>query len=132
VFARNGVVTLAINTITKPATAPIITVLKTALTVVNPTFGDQPVPGAEIEYTITVQVTSGSGTAQTMTIKDPMPAGTTYKPNSITLNGFGMTDSDADGDGCDYNSTNATVTVQLGDMTTATPLQTIKFKVTVN
>ena len=91
------------------------------------------VPGAEIEYTITVQVTSGNSTAKNMIIKDPVPSGTTYKPGSMTLNNVGKGDGIDDSDGCDFNITNTnSVTVQLGDMTSATPLQTIKFIVTVN
>jgi uncharacterized repeat protein (TIGR01451 family) len=113
--------------------AIIVTINKTQNVMNNPVFGSQPVPGAEIEYTITVQVTSGSGTAKNMTITDPVPEGTTYKPGSITLNNVGLGDGAGDSDKGDFNSTNANiVTVHLGDMTSATPLQTIKFRVIVN
>ena len=111
----------------------VVAIVKSEAVVNSPTFGNQPVPGAEIEYTITIQVTSGSGTASNVTIKDPIPANTTYKPNSISLNTIAKGDGAGDSDGCDFNITNANaVTVGLGNMTTATPTQTIKFKVIVN
>ncbi|MFA6471253.1 MAG: hypothetical protein WCU00_04345 [Candidatus Latescibacterota bacterium] len=114
-------------------TSVVVEILKNQTVISSPTFGSQPIPGSEIEYTITVHVTSGNGTAKNMTIKDPIPDGTTYKPGSIILNTVSKGDSSGDSDGCDFNITNTNaITVQLGNMTTATPLQTIKFNVIVN
>ena len=62
----------------------------------------------------------------------PIPANTSYTANSLILNGTPLSDG-ADGDAGDVGGTTPnTVTVDLGDMTSASPLQTIRFDVTIN
>lgn len=99
----------------------------------DPMGGNQPVPGAIMTYTIVVTVT-GSGTAAGVVITDPIPTNTTYVANSITLNTIAQTDaSDSPTDESDYNITNAgSITVNLGDLISASPVQTITFDVTIN
>ena len=81
--------------------------------VVTDQFGrNNPVPGATLTYTLTATVT-GSGTASNLVISDPIPAGVTYVPGSITLGGTAKTDA-TDGDEAIF-STN-TVTVNTGNV----------------
>lgn len=91
------------------------------------TTGCVPLPGATIRYSIQVNV-SGSGTAETLSITDIIPANTTYLPNSITLDAAGLTDIvDADIGSFVAN----TITVNLGN--TVSPVtRTITFDVTIN
>lgn len=99
--------------------------------------GNQPLPGATMTYTLVVSVT-GTGTATGIVITDPIPTNTSYVTNSITLDtGSGpvaQTDAaDSPTDESDYNITNAgNITVNLGDMTPASPAQTITFDVIIN
>lgn len=88
------------------------------------------IPGAILTYTITANVT-GSGTAAAVVITDPIPTNATYVANSLKLNSAALSDA-SDGDVGSVGGTPATVTVGLGDMTSATPVQTISFDVTIN
>jgi uncharacterized repeat protein (TIGR01451 family) len=55
-----------------------------------------PVPGAVIQYTLTVNIT-GSGVLTGLRVDDLVPAGTTYVPGSLRLNALTLTDAaDAD------------------------------------
>lgn len=64
--------------------------------VADPFGGDSPVPGAIITYTLTFSVT-GSGNLADVLITDPIPAGTTYVPGTLTLDAAPLTDPiDAD------------------------------------
>ena len=64
-------------------------------------------------------------------MRDPIPAGTTYVPGTIELDSAPLTDTP--GDGADFNVTNpGAITVDLGDLTSASPLRTITFRVTIN
>lgn len=97
----------------------------------DPDGGDEPVVGATITYTITVEVVS-AGIATAAVISDPIPTWSIYEPNSITLNGAAITDA-SDGDAGEYDvSATPTVVVRLGDLTQADGLQTIVFQVTIN
>ena len=88
------------------------------------------VPGTQIEYQLDVS-TTGSGTASAVIIRDAVPAGTTYVAGSIELDSVPL--SDVPGDGADFNVSNpGAITVDLGDMTSATPNRTISFRVTIN
>ncbi|WP_422661105.1 DUF7507 domain-containing protein [Paenibacillus sp. EC2-1] len=66
------------NTITTPVYQPVISIAKSANTV-NATVGDT------IQYTLLVRNT-GNISAQ-VTLTDNIPAGTTFVPNSVTVNG---------------------------------------------
>jgi uncharacterized repeat protein (TIGR01451 family) len=94
--------------------------------------GSQPYPGAQVTYRILVQV-SGGGAAEGLVISDPIPAGMTYLPGSIVLDGAAQTDaSDAPVDHSDFNVTNpGTVTVNLGDAA-APATHAIDFTTTIN
>jgi uncharacterized repeat protein (TIGR01451 family) len=93
--------------------------------------GNQPIPGATLRYTITVSVT-GSGTANNVVITDALPTNTASIPNTLRLNGAAITDTnDADAGDVGQTTLNA-VTMRLGNMTSATPVQTIRFDVKIN
>ena len=106
-------------------------VLNKTVTILDQWGGNQPIPGATLRFTIMVIVT-GSGTANNVVITDPLPANTTYIANSLRLNNGALTDVN-DGDAGDVGQTTVnTVTVRLGNMTSATPAQTIRFDVKIN
>ncbi|MEM7610958.1 MAG: DUF11 domain-containing protein [Pseudomonadota bacterium] len=94
--------------------------------------GDQPVPGATINYTITFEV-SGTGTATALVFRDPIPANTTYIPGSLTFNGQPLTDQqDADAGEFEAGVIPPAVTVQVGDLDAAAGLQTVRFSVLID
>jgi len=107
-----------------------VSVIK-AQAVVDPFGGNQPVPGATITYTITVEVMS-VGTATASVVQDPIPTYTTYVPNSITLNALAISDA-TDADAGEFDTTGApTVVLRLGDLTLGDGVQTIIFEVTID
>lgn len=102
-----------------------------AQAILDPAGGSEPVVGAIITYTITVEVI-GSGTAAAAVISDPVPTWSTYVPGSITLNGTPVSDaSDADAGEFD-NAVVPAVVVRLGDLTQADGVQTIVFRVQID
>ena len=108
----------------------LVSVTKAQL-VADPFGGTEPIPGATLTYTITVEVTS-SGTAAASVVQDAVPPLTTFVPNSITLNGGALTDA-TDADAGELDTAGApTVVVRLGDLTQASGPQTIVFQVTID
>lgn len=106
--------------------------------VLDPFGGTLAIPGAEVTYTITVEV-SGAGTATGLVITDDVPVGTTYVAESMTLNTVGQTDAidspgtdDSDFDPVGGAPNNGSISVDLGDLTSADGLQTITFQVTID
>lgn len=96
-------------------------------TVTAPGGGSQAVSGATIQYTLTV-TPSGSATANSVVVTDPVPANTTFVNGSILLNGSAV--SAAVGD---YNvTTPGAVTVKLGNLAGSASPQVVKFQVTIN
>lgn len=88
------------------------------------------VPGAKLTYTITATV-SGSETATAVVVTDQIPAKSTYVAGSLKLNGTALSDM-ADGDAGSVDGGPVTVTVGLGNLTSASPAQVITFDVTIN
>lgn len=108
----------------------LISIVKAQL-VSDPNGGSQPIPGATITYTITVEVTS-AGVATASALRDAIPTFTTFVPASITLNGGALSDAiDADAGELDLSGP-ATVVVRLGDLTQADGVQTVVFQVTID
>ena len=100
-------------------------------TVIDRSGGSQPASGATIRYSISVSAT-GSGTASGVVITDPLPANTSYTAGTLKLNGTLLTDA-ADSDAGDVGGTTpGTVTVRLGDMTSASPAQVMSFDVKID
>jgi uncharacterized repeat protein (TIGR01451 family) len=126
VIARDG----SNNTIGFVAQSAVVNTVKAA-TVADLFGGSQPLTGATIHYTLTVTA-SGTGSALGVVITDPVPANTTYTAGTLKLNGSGLSDG-ADADAGDVGATTpGAVTVRLGNMTSATPVQTISFDVKIN
>jgi len=102
-----------------------------AQAVADPFGGNEPVPGATITYTITVDVV-GAGTATASVFNDLIPTFTTYVPNSLTLNAASLTDALGDDAGEFDTSVVPTIVVRLGDLTAAGGTQTVVFQVTID
>lgn len=100
---------------------------------VNDFFGGSlAVPGSTITYQLAVRVT-GVGNAQALVVSDPIPANTTYTPNSLMLNGALQTDADdTPVDESFFDSGNNRVVFGLGDLPGGSPDQTITFQVTID
>jgi uncharacterized repeat protein (TIGR01451 family) len=106
-----------------------LTMNKTVLKVIDPRGTSVVMPGAELTYQIVAKL-SGSGTASGLVITDPLPALTSYVPNSLSVNGFVHTDAD-DADQAKFVVANQTVSISLGDV--AAPASfVILFRATVN
>jgi uncharacterized repeat protein (TIGR01451 family) len=109
----------------------IAVVVGKAVTVIDQFGGSRPVAGSTLRYTITVTV-GRIGTANGVVIADPIPANTNYTAASLRLNGTPLTDA-ADADAGDVGATTpGSVTVNLGALTAASPVQTIIFDVKIN
>jgi len=104
-----------------------VALVKTVVSVVDGAGGSTVRSGSIVTYRIVLSVT-GNGSAQTLTLNDPLPANTTYVANSITVNGQARTDS-ADPDQAEFS--NAAVKVLFGD-TAAPTTHTVEFRVVIN
>lgn len=91
-----------------------VLVQKTVIDVRDPNGTAVLMSGSVITYRISVTV-SGTGTATNLVITDPLPANTSYVPDSIILEGNAKTDA-ADSDEAQYISTSNTVSVSLGNV----------------
>lgn len=105
----------------------VVVTLAKAATITDQFGGTQAIPGATVTYTITATLT-GTGTAANLVITDPVPTDTNYEVGSLSLNGGALTDGGGD-DAGDYNNTNAgSVTVNLGNLPSGSPVQTVVFR----
>lgn len=105
------------------ADAPAVTLQKQQ-SVVAPGGGTTPVRGATITYTLTARF---DGAVRAAVVADPIPAGTSYVPGSLRLDGIALTDA-ADADAGALGG--GEVQVTLGDV--AQPVRrTISFQVTI-
>jgi uncharacterized repeat protein (TIGR01451 family) len=133
----NGATGVALGTY--EVTSVAVSVVKAMSSVLDPWGTDQPVPGAIITYLITVDLT-GSGTASSVVVTDPIPANTTYVEGSIDLNidtssGTWVDQTDADDnptDDSDYNITNDEITVDLGSLQASDTTRGIRFSVEID
>lgn len=93
--------------------------------------GTEPIPGATITYTVTIEITS-AGTATATVFRDVVPANSTYVAGSILLNAASLSDA-IDADAGEFDTSGApTIVVRLGDLTSADGVQTVEFQVTIN
>lgn len=104
-----------------------LTLTKSAA-IVDPYGGTRPLPGALVTYSLLSHVT-GTGTADTVRITDAIPAGTTYQPGTLRLDGAPLTDA-ADSDAGAAGS--AGIDVALGNLPGGSPDRTIAFTVKIN
>jgi uncharacterized repeat protein (TIGR01451 family) len=103
-----------------------ITFAKSA-SVLDPWGGATSAPGAVVTYTLTATV-NGSGSLGNVRIADPIPAGTTYAPGTLTLDGAALSDA-ADADAGAFNGTG--ITVGLGTLASGAS-RTVSFKVKID
>ena len=102
-----------------------------SVVITDPLGGNQPVTGATMTYSISVTVT-GPGVASNVVITDPLPTNTSYSAGTLTLNAAAITDV-VDADAGDVAGTTPnTVTVNLGNLTQGSPVQTITFETIIN
>jgi uncharacterized repeat protein (TIGR01451 family) len=104
--------------------------LNKTVTILDQWGGTLPIPGATLRYTI-MATTTGSGIANNVVISDTVPLNTTYIANTLRLNSAAVSDV-VDADAGDVGGTTpGTVTVKLGNLTSASPTQTITFDVKI-
>lgn len=90
--------------------------------------GTSPLPGALVTYAITAHV-SGTGTVTGLHVTDVIPAGTTYQPGTLKLDGAALTDGvDADAGKADA----AGIDVTIGTMAPAAANKIVQFAVKIN
>jgi uncharacterized repeat protein (TIGR01451 family) len=107
-----------------------VTAAKTQ-TVVDQFGGSRPIPQATITYSVAVNAV-GTGTATASMFSDNIPAGSTYVPGSLRLNGTPLSDN-ADADVGAYEAApQARVRVSLGNLRQVDGTQTIQFAVIIN
>ena len=115
----------------------VLTVQKTSAVTSDPfngTTNPKRIPGATIQYTITVSNDAGASTsADSVVITDAIPSDVTYTPGTITLGGLAQTDaSDSPTDESDFNVSNAgAITVTIPSVA-AGASSVVTFDVTVN
>lgn len=110
-----------------------ISVTKTSAVVWDPynlAVNPKRIPGARVEYTITV-TNSGAVNATGVTVRDTVPANTTYYAGSILLNGASQTDL-GDADASDFGVTNANAVTSAVGAVAPAGSATVKFTVTIN
>ena len=98
-----------------------------SVAIADPFGGTEAVPGATATYTLTATV-SGTGSVSGLTVTDPIPAGTTYQPGTLELDGAGLTDATGDDDG---EAGGSGISVDLGAMASGAS-RTVTFSVTLN
>ncbi|MBO9712196.1 hypothetical protein [Sphingomonas sp.] len=98
--------------------------LEKSQAVTNRRQGTAPYRGATITYTLVARF---PGAAWAASVSDPIPAGTTYTPGSLSVDGVALSDA-ADGDAGSFDG--SAIHVALGDVF-APVARTIQFKVTI-
>jgi uncharacterized repeat protein (TIGR01451 family) len=96
-------------------------------TVADPFGGTTRVPGAIITYRLVATV-SGSGSLANLRIADPIPAGSTYRPGTLTLEGAPLTDA-ADADVGEFTGTG--IAARLGTVAGGAT-RTVTFQVAID
>jgi uncharacterized repeat protein (TIGR01451 family) len=111
-----------------------------AQTVLSDGFGSaspRAIPGATVEYLITIQNTSATTAANAVSLSDPVPTDTTFVGTNVDLTGLTATActadaADADNDGCGLAA--GTLTVEdtvLGNIAAGATV-TVAFQVTID
>lgn len=111
---------------TLAAALSAVSLVKSAL-IADPFGGAEAVPGARVTYTLVASV-AGSASVDGLTVADPIPAGTTYDANSLTLESAALTDAAGDDAG---EADAAGISVDLGTLS-AGASRTIRFSVTID
>lgn len=96
-------------------------------TVADPFGGSRALPGSVITYRLVASIT-GNGTATDLAVADGIPAGTTYQPGTLALDGTALTDAD-DADAGHAGSQG--IAVRLGNVAAGTN-RTVTFQVKID
>ncbi len=116
--------------------AAVVTLNKTVTSVLDPTGGARLVPGAVVHYRIDVGV-AGSNTAQSLVVRDPLPANLAYVASSLAISALpGGQQADDDfvpfgSDNTGFDGPNNTVVVTLGDVVGGGAPVVISFNATI-
>ena len=117
--------------------APVLTVTKTSVLISDPVNGTtfpKAIPGAVLEYCISVANAAGSATATSLALSDPLPATVTYNSAyGAFINGT-VTGATCNADGTaggSYNAGTTTVSGTLNNLT-AGSTETLRFRTTIN
>lgn len=94
----------------------------------DPFGGTRALPGSIATFTIEARV-SGSGSLTNLVVTDPIPAGTSYSPGTLALDGVPLSDA-ADGDAGTASSTSG-IAVTVGNVA-AGANRAITFSVIIN
>jgi uncharacterized repeat protein (TIGR01451 family) len=116
-----------------------------AQTVLDDPFGSaspRAIPGANVEYLITIENTSATTAADAVTLSDPVPANTTLRTAQYAGDDVGITGGlvatctadagDADTDGCGIVAGSLTVSSAVIGNVAAGATVTVQFQVTIN
>jgi uncharacterized repeat protein (TIGR01451 family) len=113
--------------------APVLTVTKISRVISDPINGisanAKMIPGAVVEYCITVANASGAATAANVVITDPLPAQTTYVSAFGVFEGGTVASAVCSGGTATFAS--PTVTGNLGTVAAGTT-ETVYFRITIN
>lgn len=114
-----------------------LTVAKTAAVISDPfnlTGPDRKaIPGAVVQYTVTVTNGSTTTAATGVELNDQIPTNTTYVPGSLMLNAGALTDSGADADAGRFESApTPRVVVTAGAIAANGGTAVVTFRVTIN
>ncbi len=117
--------------------AAALTVVKRSKVIsdpVNGTTNPKAIPGATIEYCISVANAAGSATASSVAISDPLPATVTYDSTYGIFVDGSVTSGECDANGSaggSYDSGTSTVTGTLSSIA-ATETKTLRFRATID
>ena len=101
--------------------------VKSVVSVRDALGGSLVMPGSVLTYRIVLSL-AGTGVAENLTFADPLPAGTSYLPETLAVDGLARSDA-ADTDNASFAT--GTVSVLFGN-TTVPATRVIEFKATVN
>ncbi len=95
----------------------MLSIDKTAVSVVDPFGGTTIVPGSVITYELTLRVV-GSGIAQAVQVSDVLPAELEYQPDTLTVAGVAEDDDFAPTgvDNSGFDAASSTLLVETGDV----------------
>ena len=106
----------------------VVAISKVALNVVDPFGGSTLVPGSIVTYQLTVTV-SGSGGADNLVIRDPLPAELEYQPGTLSVSGV-IEDDDfapAGTDNSGFDAGNTSLVIDRGAVAGGSPDIVITF-----
>ncbi len=110
----------------------VVTIAKSAITIVDPFGGTTLVPGTVITYQLDVSVT-GSGTAESLVVSDVIPADLEYQAGTLQIDGVAEDDDFAPSgtDNSGFNAGTTSIVVDRGDVVGGAPTVVITFEAAI-